>query len=665
MKRLFLLPILFITILKSSGQEVLHLQNGSSLTIQNGVELTLQGGITFDNGSDLTNNGTVRLKNNSVANLSDWIDNSATGALSGNGLVIFNSINNHNFSGATNFYSAQINTGGLTLNNDLLISNLINLVNGKINTGVNKVFLNNVNTASLLNDVSNAGYTNCWINGNFRRVITSNTDTYDFPVGNATRSNLLQFLNNNISGTNYLTASFGPKPGTDAGLNVVENMVPYTAINSGGVWYLVPDASPSSGNYALQLYFDGFTGLADNMFGMLRRPDASTNASDWTVPTGSLLEPTNGLGRRISDGFARRYNISSFSQWGIGMTGILPCQNCPSACTYTQGFYGNKNGQACYNNSGNSVSTMQLMLNAFGATTSEVFGNVPNRRFFTLYKTDISNGNIFKMLPGSGNSQAIAVDNILPYNGAYYSDQSTWYLVPMPTNGSQKGRINNMLLAQLMTLWFNLQTSSSLGNIDLSIDTLLTSAQTHCGSGIISGNSTKFGLPHDVVVYLNGGNGYGNNVNGLFQLANDVLGGANTSINANDVQNAVGTINNAFDGCRILTGTLAYTQPPQTISNNTNPDKAKENISTAKLSVTAFPNPYSEQFNLSITSPVSGIATIEFFQANGVRMYSVQKDITANTTIIFPYPGHYTTGTILYSVRVGNYKASGFVIGQK
>ena len=80
------------------------------------------------------------------------------------------------------------------------------------------------------------------------------------------------------------------------------------------------------------------------------------------------------------------------------------------------------------------------MLNAFGAATSQVFGNVANRRFFTLFKTDISNGNIFKMLPGSGNSQPLGVDNILPYDGAYYSDQNTWYLVPIPNLVHKKER---------------------------------------------------------------------------------------------------------------------------------------------------------------------------------------------------------------------------------
>src|SRR5207248_3314665 len=342
----------------ASAQQVLQVSNGVVITIQNGIELTLQGGITLENGSSLVNNGTLRLKNNSISNQSDWTDYSAAGALSGSGLVIFNSTNSQNFNGTTSFYKLYMQAGGgVILNNNLTVNNTLRFINGKINTGPNYIFLNNNSAASLENDVANTGYANSWVNGNLRRSITGNTSIYDFPVGNTTRNNLLQFVNNNLTGA----------------------------------------------------------------------------------------------------GYARRINISTFSQLGIGMLESVPglCTNCPTVCTYSQGFYSNKTGKACYNGGASLISSTQLMLNAFGSTASIVFGNAGNRRFFTLYQTDISNGNIIKMLPGSGNSQALAVDNILPYNGATYSDPTTWYLVPIPASGSQKGKINNQLLSQLMTLWFN------------------------------------------------------------------------------------------------------------------------------------------------------------------------------------------------------------------
>jgi len=645
------------------AQEALRIQNGGIVTIQPGIELTLQGGLTLENGSGLANNGIIRLKNNAIANGSDWRDLSSGGALIGTGKVIFNSSHQQYFTGLTDFYRVQLDNAGITLNDHFKVSDQLELINGKINTGNFYAFLNKSNASSLLNDASNNGYSNSWINGNFRRSISSNGDTYDFPVGNETRSNLLRFINNNISGPNYLTASFGSKQGNDAGLSVFESGTNYTAINNGGVWWLVPDVSASGGNFSLHLYFNGFTGLTDNQFGILRRSDASTNAVDWVVPAGSSLESYNGLGRKVSDGFARRINISDFSQWGIGMSSSIICKDCLTACTYSQGFYGNINGVACYNNSGTSISSTELMLNAFGATTSKVFGSVANFRFFTLYKPDITSKNIFKMLPGTGNSQPILVDNISPFHGAYYNDQSTWYLVPIRSNGSQKGRINNQLLSQLITLWFNIQASGNLSAINLTNDTLVTVKQTACGSGVASEDPVKFGLPHSVVAYLNGGHGYSNNVDGLYKLANDVLGGVNTILSSSDVQSAIAIINNAFDGCRILIGTIPYLVPEFLTKNSEKSNAIDSEIISRHLSATAFPNPYSTKFSLVVKSPVTGSLTIEFYSVNGSKIYKLQKFVIANRSNTIPYPGPYYRGVLVYKIKIDEYEAGGTVIG--
>ena len=660
MKKCFLI-VAMLAARFMSAQEVLHLTNGSTINVQNGAGLFLKGGISLDNGSLLTNNGTIVLKNNSALKQSYWKDNSIAGALAGTGLVIFNSDLSHEFFGATHFSKVQMNAGGLMLNNSFVVDNQLQLIKGRINTGNNYVLLSNSASSSLLNDASNTGYANSWVNGILRRKILNNIITYDFPVGDDRKANLLQFVNNNLNGVNYLTASFGARQGTDAGLFAYENGTIYNAINDGGVWHLTPDKNPTSGNYALQLYFNGFAGISDNQFGILRRPDASTNGADWIVPGGSLLEVLNGLGRKVSDGFARRKNISSFSQFAIGMMQHISCDICTPVCTYTQGFYSSPKAMGCYYGNGvaTNIPSGQIMLNAFGSASFQVFGNVANKRFFTLFKTDITNGDIFKMLPGFNNSQPIAVDNILPYNGAVYSDKTTWYLVPIETNGSQKGKIKNLLLSQLITLWFNLQNSNTLGNVDLSNDTLVTVAQSFCGSGIPTGNAMKFGLPHSVILYLNGSSGYTHNVSGLYQLANDVLGGVNLSVTASDVQAAVARINEAFDGCRILSGTLPFTSPLLL----TKVAAAENSSEIESLIVTAFPNPYQKQFNLKIISPVSGMATIEFYSANGSKIHSQSKFLEARVPQIIPYTGPIRHGAVIYKLTMSKYQASGIVIG--
>src|SRR5688572_9616554 len=134
MKKIFFINVFVFMNFLSFGQEALKIQNGGSVTIQNGAELVLQGGLTIDNGSSLLNNGTIVLKNNTISNSSNWTDNSILGALTGTGIVIFNSTHPQQFTGPTSFYTVYINTDQLTINNDVNISNLLRLIKGRINT---------------------------------------------------------------------------------------------------------------------------------------------------------------------------------------------------------------------------------------------------------------------------------------------------------------------------------------------------------------------------------------------------------------------------------------------------------------------------------------------------------------------------------------------------
>ena len=287
------------------------------------------------------------------------------------------------------------------------------------------------------------------------------------------------------------------------------------------------------------------------------------------------------------------------------------------------------------------------MLNAFGASTSQVFGNVTTRRLFTLYQSDITSGAIFNMLPGGGKPKAIDLDNSSPYSGASYQDKGSWSLVPIEASGPKVGTIKNSLLAQTITLWFNLRSNANLGGISLQNDTLITRSTSNCGSNSPAGASVKFGLPHVIVVYLNSANGYPATINGLFQLANDVLGGVNTSVTAADVEQAVDVINNAFDECRILVGTIPYSAPVT----------LKESIQ-----VLAYPNPYTDRFNLVINPPLSGLATIEFFGVNGGKVYEMKQVIPARLNTTITYPGPLLAPTLLYKVTMDKYHTAGIVI---
>lgn len=304
------------------AQEVMKVQNGALITVQNGAEMMVQGGLNLENGSTLVNNGTITLRQNGASGAANWTDNSLTPYNYGTGKVVFNGTGGHTVSSPNLFGRIDVDaTGHLSLGSDIQAAKWY-LVNGKVNTtsAFRAIATDNAQLA-VEADAGNNNFSNSWINGKLRRYLSPTTvNSYLFPVGDAAKVNLAVMDNlnaNPLDNLTYIDASFGPKPGNDAGLVVSENGQGYIAVNNGGVWYLTPDAAPASGKYDLQLYFNGFSGLLDNTFAIIRRPDASSNAADWSVPAGSVL-PANGQpGRIFSPGYARRNNIGGFSQFGI------------------------------------------------------------------------------------------------------------------------------------------------------------------------------------------------------------------------------------------------------------------------------------------------------------------------------------------------------------
>ncbi len=306
-----------------NAQDVMKVQNGAVITVQNGADMVLLGGISLDNGSILNNNGTIWLKQNGVSGAADWKDNTVAGYNHGTGTVVFNGSGGHILNSKNIFERINVDASGhITLASDIN-TNKLYLINGKVNTTLSfKTIILNTTQLAVQADAANTNFSNSWLNGNLRRYISPATvNNYIFPVGNATRVNRAEIdnlTNTPLTNLSYIDASFGPKPGSDAGLMATESGQSYVTVSNDGVWYLTPDIQPSSGKYDVLLYLNGFSGLSDNAFAIIKRPDASSNAADWTVPAGSLLPANNQPGRLVSSGYARRNNIGSFSQYGIG-----------------------------------------------------------------------------------------------------------------------------------------------------------------------------------------------------------------------------------------------------------------------------------------------------------------------------------------------------------
>jgi hypothetical protein len=319
--------LLFITILTCSfagyAQEVLRVQNGAVLTVQNGAAMVVQGDVNLENGSTLSNNGTITITRNGAGGTGNWFDNAVTGYNYGTGTFIFNSTGNQTINSKGIFERIEVNSGGVDLASDIN-TNKWYLVNGKVNTGAFRAIALSTSALAIEPDPTNPNFGNGWINGNIRRYISpASVNNYRFPTGNSTQSNPVEMDNltaNALNNVTYMDAFFAPKAGSDAGLVVTESGTLYMSIHNGGVWHLVPNATPTAGRYNLKAYFNGFAGLSDNQFSILRRPEGSVNGADWAVPAGSSLYPNGGLGRKVSDGYAQRNNLSTFSEFGLGLT---------------------------------------------------------------------------------------------------------------------------------------------------------------------------------------------------------------------------------------------------------------------------------------------------------------------------------------------------------
>jgi hypothetical protein len=311
------------------AQEVMHVQNGTTVKIEAGASIVLAGGITLENGSLLVNAGTIMVKSGATGE-ADFIDNTGTGNFYqyGTGKLLFSGTGNHGLHTVNAFEQITMDCDGLDLTTNIT-ANKWYLVSGIINTGTRTAIVSGTNQLSIEADPANPNFSKSWFNGNLRRSISpATTNTYQFPVGNSTRVNIARLDNLMTAPLNNVTsidASFGPKPGNDAGLLVNDLGTPYTIVNNGGVWHITPDVEPTTGKYDLVLNFNGFTGLADNSFGIISRLNNSSNAADWKIPTGSVLPQAGLPGRIVSAGFARRNNLSGFSQFGIAMAlGALP-----------------------------------------------------------------------------------------------------------------------------------------------------------------------------------------------------------------------------------------------------------------------------------------------------------------------------------------------------
>lgn len=217
------------------------------------------------------------------------------------------------------------NTPTVNLSNNVTVAGIMTLYKGVITTGGNKVIISNSAAGAVVQGGSNVDYTLSYINGNLRRMILSGAvANYDFPMGDATTPRYIMMMDNALSGGGftYIDAVFLPLTNhSDAAMIATEPSEPgvaYDHICTEGVWYLDPDNQPAAGTYDIKAYTSNFSGLSDDQFAVLKRISASVTGADWDNGGASATRPASMQpGRTLASGYALRFGLSSFSQFGI------------------------------------------------------------------------------------------------------------------------------------------------------------------------------------------------------------------------------------------------------------------------------------------------------------------------------------------------------------
>ncbi len=251
-----------------------------------------------------------------------------------------------------------------------------------------------------------------------------------------------------------------------------------------------------------------------------------------------------------------------------------PPITCTKFCTYTQGFYGNKNGLARLNQ---GLLSDPLTV-GFGVNTVTIPAGAT---------TQLNN-----VMPGGGTPNVLSGACTLgnPCFNAYLTKQ---------------GKINNVLLSQTITLALNMRGDANLASFPIQSGYITTS-----GGGCRS-------IPSNVVNYLiSQGKA---TVSGLLELANKALGRVAGLPALGDINSSVSAINEVFDECKTFTGYLNYC--PAIVLRAANADVPETLVS--KLSVGVYPNPYRSTVRFIIQSPVAGQASLVVYNALGQKVRNV------------------------------------------
>jgi hypothetical protein len=161
----------------------------------------------------------------------------------------------------------------------------------------------------------------------------------------------------------------------------------------------------------------------------------------------------------------------------------------------------------------------------------------------------------------------------------------------------------------------------------------------------------------------------GKTVNDLLNMASAALGGSLPyGVSYDDISSAVDVINRSFDEGRYALGynsTQTSCGTSLIVSSPTQKTESPATVETVNdITISAYPNPFTDKVKFSITSSVSGNATLDIYNVMGVKLATVYQGYLSagsNQVINYKAPPKFK-GTLIYVLTIGNQQINGKIV---
>jgi len=277
----------------------------------------------YCNNIDIQNGRTLTM-NNSASRLDVYGNFNNQGSLNfTNGVINFVSGNDTISGIGLQFYKLGIKKSSASntvqLQNDIFISNQLDLTRGKVVTGNYKVVVTNTSSSAIVNHS-----TNSYIVGNLRRYVAS-TGSYDFPLGSTSYYELGSINLNSSSGLSYIDGYFTTPhvtPINISSLGLTVNGTLLTELLNYGFWTFTPNGGTY--NYDITLTSRGHTneGPTAASHAVIKRANSSVDWVSEGIHNNSDQSMVSGV--YVT---AKRRSLTAFSDFAIAKAnGALPVE---------------------------------------------------------------------------------------------------------------------------------------------------------------------------------------------------------------------------------------------------------------------------------------------------------------------------------------------------